>query len=112
MIPSEAAAPAPDPELEAGDDLVEEARTLPADVAEGREASALDLSGALALEAAQAAVNCPTPPAAQAVIDAALSLNPEEVATLRKEIAARHAGARRRSRPAPPKSRSAARSKE
>lgn len=102
--------PGPDPELAAADDVIDEARTLPADVAEGRGAAALDLSGALALEAAQKAVNCPTPPAAQAVIEAAEAARPEEVAELRKAIGVRQAAGRRKS--AAPKSRSAARSKE
>lgn len=66
--------------------------TRHADVGEGRQAAPLDLSAALALEAAQKGVNCPTPPSAQAVIDAA---DPDLVAEIRKSQAAEPAAGRR-----------------
>lgn len=77
--------------------------TKPADVAEGREAAALDLSAALALEAAQKAVGCPTPPAAQAAIDAA---DADQVAEIRKAIADRKITTHRAPAPRSPRRKS------
>lgn len=84
--------PTPPAQPEGGEaEGLEEIRTEHRDVAEGRGPAAMSLVSALALEAANTAVNCPTPPAAAEVIEAA---GDDELKAAKAELAANQKAAK------------------